>query len=554
VSIASLFGKLDDWLNPIVVKELRQAVRSRVVVAALMLFLLVQLGLFGVYALTTAASRQHESEVFSAGRQIFRVLQGILLGTCLLVPAYAGLRLGAERSDTNVDLLFISTLRPRAIVSGKLLSAVVLVLLAFSACAPFMTFSYLLRGLDMSTVLLVLYVDFMVALWAIQVALFLAVVPAPPAVRGVFILVGLGGLIALFSQTWGWTGELIRSGLGTFADSWEFWIPLLSLTLLELGLIGLLFVWSVAILSPPSANRALPVRLYLLLFWMATGLAAGYWSFRINNYGPLGSWAILNGLVFALHIVISINEREQWAPRMARAIPRRVWLRLPAFVFYSGAAGGLLLALFMLELTFWVGLLALEHFTAWEAGRATVNDLKFVLLVGIYAYCYGLSGVLVRITLLRGHLRPINTWLVALLLVGLGSILPYMIAYFFYPETLRYSALEQGPWNVTNPFASIDEAMQRSSRSYGALDYYSPMYRPRAADVFDAPCLPFLAIWAGVVTVLCVPWAVGQAARFRPLQRDHDADEARAVAVEPLAEGPSQASPPPLAPKVSESQ
>src|SRR5262249_9107992 len=116
VRVASLFGKLDDWLNPIVVKELRQAVRSRVVVAALMLFLLLQLGLFGVYALTTEASQQHESEVFSAGRQIFRVLQGILLGTCLLVPAYAGLRLGAERSDTNVDLLFISTLRPRAIV------------------------------------------------------------------------------------------------------------------------------------------------------------------------------------------------------------------------------------------------------------------------------------------------------------------------------------------------------------------------------------------------------------------------------------------------------
>src|SRR5205807_7480474 len=112
--------------------------------------------LFGAYVLQTEEAHSRGAEVFTAGRQVFRILQGILLGTCLLVPIYAGLRLGAERSDTNVDLLFISTLRPRAIVAGKLLSSLVLVLLVFSACTPFMTFSYLLRGLDIPTIGLVL--------------------------------------------------------------------------------------------------------------------------------------------------------------------------------------------------------------------------------------------------------------------------------------------------------------------------------------------------------------------------------------------------------------
>ena len=56
-----------------------------------------------------------------------------------------------SRKD-NVDLLFISTLKPRAIMAGKLQSAVILVLMVFSACAPFMTFTYLLRGLDMPTI------------------------------------------------------------------------------------------------------------------------------------------------------------------------------------------------------------------------------------------------------------------------------------------------------------------------------------------------------------------------------------------------------------------
>ena len=53
MKLAALFGKLDDWLNPIVVKELRQAVRSRVVVAGLMLFLLLEIGILALYILNS---------------------------------------------------------------------------------------------------------------------------------------------------------------------------------------------------------------------------------------------------------------------------------------------------------------------------------------------------------------------------------------------------------------------------------------------------------------------------------------------------------------------
>ena len=70
--LRSLFGKLDDWLNPIVVKELRQAVRSRVVVTALMLFLLLQIGLFGMYILQIDKAHSQDEEMFSAGRQVAR--------------------------------------------------------------------------------------------------------------------------------------------------------------------------------------------------------------------------------------------------------------------------------------------------------------------------------------------------------------------------------------------------------------------------------------------------------------------------------------------------
>ena len=97
----------------------------------------------------------------------------------LLVPAYAAIRLAGERSDHNVDLLFISTLRPRSIIAGKFFAALVLAILVFSTCAPFMTFTYLLRGIDIPTILIVLGFDLLGMLLSTIIALFVAAVPGP---------------------------------------------------------------------------------------------------------------------------------------------------------------------------------------------------------------------------------------------------------------------------------------------------------------------------------------------------------------------------------------
>src|SRR5207249_6448307 len=112
------------------------------------------------------------------------------------------------------------------------------------------------------------------------------VIPAPLAVRGVFILAALGGLIGLLTGTLDVTGELLRSGLAAVKPPDLFWVVLLGTTLVGVGLAGLLFVWSVAILNPPSANRALPVRLYLLFFCLTTLVVATYWSKKLHNYFP----------------------------------------------------------------------------------------------------------------------------------------------------------------------------------------------------------------------------------------------------------------------------
>src|SRR5688572_25092055 len=216
-------ARLGDRINPIVVKETRQAVNSRLVAAFLLLFLAVQL----VVMLLMMTSREFEdpNELnLRAGRELFTFVQGILLGTCMiLIPVLTGMRLAVERSDVNVDLLFVSSLTPRAVITGKLFAAAALALLIFSACAPFMTFAYVMRGLDVPTIMVVLVADYLTVLLTTALSLFLASVPAN---RGLRIFLGLGGFVVMCYLGGGLialTSEFLRGSSRYDMGSWEFW-------------------------------------------------------------------------------------------------------------------------------------------------------------------------------------------------------------------------------------------------------------------------------------------------------------------------------------------
>ena len=200
--MAGFMQRIDDSINPIVVKELRQAVKSRFVVAVLLIFLVLQLGWIALQLLVVGAQGRIDSLEFQGGRDVFTALQFILLATCLLfIPLYTALRLAAERNEANTDLLFITTIQPRAIISGKLFSAIVLAILIFSACIPFMGLTYYLRGIDWPIILLILAIDFLVVIVSVQLMVFLAVVPGNMVIKAMLGLFGLACLCVIFFTT-----------------------------------------------------------------------------------------------------------------------------------------------------------------------------------------------------------------------------------------------------------------------------------------------------------------------------------------------------------------
>jgi hypothetical protein len=504
---AGIVNRLDDWLNPIVVKEMRQAVKSRAVLIVLTMFLLLQLG-YLLVRLSYTNNRDAATLNLTAGRDAFQVLQLILLGTCLLlIPLYTGIRLAAEHSDTNVDLLFISSLRPRSIIAGKLQASILLLLLVFSAFAPFMTFTYLLRGIDLPSIFLVLGLNFLAVLLGTQVAIFLGAIPANWGMKVMLGLVGLGILGLLFGSALSLSSGLLFLGVGFRYDSVDFWLIAGAIVIGVVAIMGLLFTWSVAVVSPPSANRALPVRLYTLGGWLVTGGVALLLTRHFRQPAPLYIWMDLVTLLLCGQLLTAINEREQWGQRVRRTIPSSWLLRGPLFLLYSGAAGGILFTLILLVLTIAVPGYVLANWSELfvsPLGRMTLEASKentlAALLIALYTFNYCLTAVVLRNTVLKRWVRPIYTWVVALLLWGLGFTLPYPILFLFMGDDFNVGRAD--PWCfISNPFASIEACIVRKRDDMHG---------------FRFQCILFLSLWGTTLVLLCLPWIIRQINRFRP--------------------------------------
>lgn len=511
MKLARLIQAVDDRLNPIVVKELRQAVQSRFVVTGLGAFLILQLFVLGFQLLGQHYGGDSGAVNYFAGRETFQMLQMLLLGSVLIfVPLYTGIRLGAERSDANVDLMFISALRPRSIVAGKLFAALVLTLLMFSACAPFMTFSYLLRGIDIPSILLVLFLDLLAVLGCTQAAIMLASVPANRVGKGVLGLLGLFGLGSCLLAAVKITSEMIQAGgmgLLVIADAWVALAAFITLGLLGTGL---LFTCSVAMISPPAANRALPVRLMLFAVWLGSLTVALISDHVTKSIWGVSLWAWANTILFCVQIVIAINERDRWAPRVARTIPRSGLLRMLAFLFYSGAGGGVVFAVLILIVTWFIDF-QVEFSSGISVNRYGRQSPGLLVL---YTLCYSLTAVFIGRVLLGARFKAQYTWVLAAVLVGLGGSLP-MIAFLLVPETYDRGPQRTYLWMAGNPVVAVTDPEN--------LPFY----------------LGVALIWSVLAVLACSGWFFEQVRAFRPPKKAKPQTPLREPVLEVLPAGES---------------
>lgn len=215
-----------EWeINPVVIKELRQAVRSQILSGILLLFLLL---LFLGSAAALAKQGVARGEVLEMGRNMFNACLAILTVSCLVViPAYTGIRVALEQHQE--DFILYTPLPVTKLVRGKLLGGVYLAGLFYSACVPFMTFSSLLRGIDWLTIQFVLFVLLIGICVAILAAIAVAVLQVPLLVKAVCGVVLVGILLLACDILLKFFFGVVRSGIAPSLKTPSFYFGFISL-------------------------------------------------------------------------------------------------------------------------------------------------------------------------------------------------------------------------------------------------------------------------------------------------------------------------------------
>ena len=105
-------SRFSDWLNPILIKETRQATKS-IAFAIVFLFFLA-ISWFVLLATTIAAGESLETRAW--GEDFFYWFYGVLsFATMVIVPFTAYRSLLTEREHNTYELLSISTLKPQQV-------------------------------------------------------------------------------------------------------------------------------------------------------------------------------------------------------------------------------------------------------------------------------------------------------------------------------------------------------------------------------------------------------------------------------------------------------
>ncbi|MGE0607934.1 MAG: ABC transporter permease [Pirellulales bacterium] len=388
VRLDRTMSRMSERLNPILVKEARQALKSKQfsITFTLLLFCGWAVSIVGV------AYGGVEMKYGANGPTMFMFYFMILaLPMLVIVPLSAFYSLSTEYSDGTFELLSVTTLGSWQIVAGKLGSALLQMLVYLSAMAPCLAFTYLLRGIDLPTILFSLLYVFMASLGLSLIGLLLATVTQQKHWQIVLLVLLLG--ILLFAA--GIVCTAILEGLlyesnGLF-DNRYFYIFNGVLLTIYLGYFALFYCLAAGRLTFASENRSTPSRIVMLaqqaMFfgWMA-------WGFLQE---PASEWWLLFTTICAINwYVMGIfltSEDPELSPRVQRRLPRSFLGRLFFSWFTPGPGSGYMFVLANLAAAILLGAAFMSAYQMFVPGGARFGlrqGWRTLLLFALLAYCY----------------------------------------------------------------------------------------------------------------------------------------------------------------------
>lgn len=321
-----------DRANPMLVRRIRQELRSKAFIGAFLTMLLIA-AIAAVICAWVADSSG--SDAASAGRGMFATVASVWSALMCIQAAAAQRAISNDRGAAAWDLIELTGIPPQRIILGVVQSNLVLGLLGALALAPFLVLAYLLRGIDLPTIGFALVTLPMLGAALGAVAALAGCVGAARQTRQ-----GMGGLTALgLLGAWGgltglwcnseetvslFMAELLRGdeiaviALLAFANCW-------------LALLALSFASGTALLTHRALDRSTGPRLVWFGIWANAALwlvaMLGWIAYRhggdsvARHLKEVMQAASVAGVLWALVMgVFAVSEDLEITPRQARGV------------------------------------------------------------------------------------------------------------------------------------------------------------------------------------------------------------------------------------------
>ena len=448
-----------DWLNPILIKEVRQALKSR---QFLGMFCLVLIGswlisLFGILLFANVA------DYGRTGSGFFSAYMFVLcLASLLFVPFGALRSLMTERDQFTFEVLSISTLKPQQVVIGKLLCSVTQLFIYFSAITPFVAFTYLLRGVDVLTLVMTLITTFLTSIGLSMVCLTSSAMSQNKQWN---TLSTIGALIFLFWVGSGFYMGIIASNLfgGAAFSTDEFWWTFGISMVFYAAYFWLLLQISVAQLTFEADNRSTGIRIALtLIMVLAIGLLLGLASLptSIGVAIPTGQLQEVT-LVFSYYALVHLavlglficTEPDPLSKRIRKRLPRLTLVRLFSAMFLPGGARGLIYILVHLAVVLlvygWAEIVGGSRSSSDYLGTLFATSLYLIIYLnmGTWLARWGRHATT--------EFKPAHARVMTVLIAALFMIVPLVVS------LLTQHNFDNKLLHLTNPAATLPEIASR---------------------------------------------------------------------------------------------
>ena len=310
--------KFQPRINPVTLKELRQLVRSRLIIWGMVALPIVLILATGTVLLSEMHDISIQEAMYGKGlgeEPLIAVSIITSVVTCVLIPLFTSITTAIETSKTDLGLEFTTALTPGQIVSGKITAAAVIFAIAVAIAMPFFVLSYLMRGIDLSITVLIPVLLFVSSVSLTAIGLVPACSRRHSIAMKVISLVVLYIFLPFFFSSITAAigiGRGVRGG-GDFAASSLF----VCYGLLSAIIVALCRAHAAAMLAPPHTDYLRPLRITQLV---VIGVSA------LLVFGPpwCAAWYIGAGIIL-LHAAFYPVPITRGAVAHIMPRPKALW-------------------------------------------------------------------------------------------------------------------------------------------------------------------------------------------------------------------------------------